>query len=423
MNFPVRMKDLFKVNRSRLQNKLSSSPQPLERLARRKERSGMTRTSIHYLEKLIGFPTVSRDSNLDLIDFVRGELEAAGARCSIIASEDGRKANLLATIGPADRPGILLSGHTDVVPVEGQAWTYGPFTMARSNGRLYGRGSADMKGFIACVMALFQTARGRRLHTPVSLACSYDEEVGCIGVRRLLEMMEKMPVVPRFCIVGEPTSLQVVTAHKGKVGMHVLCKGLEAHSALAPLAVNAVYLASDLIAELRTIQKQIAATGTKDGEYDIPYTTVHAGNIAGGEVINIVPNRCRFDYEIRHIPQDDPAEIVGRIADAARRIRSEARRTFEGADIVFTPAGGYPAMDTPPDSEVVSFMKSITGGNSTGKISFGTEGGLFQQRLGIPTVVCGPGNIAVAHKPDEYIEEAQLNACDAILARLLESVS
>jgi acetylornithine deacetylase len=353
----------------------------------------MATASIDYLEKLIGFPTVSRDSNLDLIAFVRSEAEKAGATCAIVESEDGRKANLLATIGPAARPGIVLSAHTDVVPVEGQAWSSDPFTLRKANGRLHGRGSADMKGFIACVMALFQAARQRRLRTPISLACSYDEEVGCIGVRRLIDMMEKMPVRPRFCIVGEPTSLQVVTAHKGKVGTKVLCKGLEAHSALAPLAVNAAY------------------------------TTVHAGNIVGGEVINIVPNRCTFDYEIRYIPEDDHAKISARIESAAGRIVAEARKTFAGADIVLAPAASYPAMSTPPDSEVVGFMKSITGSNSTGKISFGTEGGLFQQRLGIPTVVCGPGNIAVAHKPDEYIEETQMNACDAVLGRLLDRVS
>jgi acetylornithine deacetylase len=379
----------------------------------------MATRSIHYLEKLVGFPTVSRDSNLDLIGFVQTELESAGAECTLVASEDGRKANLFASLGPRQRPGIVLSGHTDVVPVEGQAWTSDPFTLRRSGERLHGRGSADMKGFIACCLSLFQEAGARALTTPLHLALSYDEEVGCIGVRRLIDMMEKMPARARFCIVGEPTSLQVVTAHKGKIGMNVLCKGLEAHSALAPLAVNAVYLALDLIAEIRALQKEIAETGARDGDYEVAYTTLHAGNIAGGEVINIVPNRCSFDYEIRHLPQDDPAKIVDRIEREAERIRAVARKIHAGADIVFRPTSSYPPLDTRPDSEVVSFVKALTRGNSTGKISFGTEGGLFQQRLGVPTVVCGPGNIAVAHKPDEYIEASQMAACDAMLARLL----
>jgi acetylornithine deacetylase len=379
--------------------------------------------SIDYLDKLVSFATVSRDSNLAFIDFVKTEAEAAGATCKIVESEDGRKANLLAALGPGDKPGILLSGHSDVVPVDGQAWTSDPFRLRRQNGKLYGRGTADMKGFIACVLALFSKAAKRKLTAPLSLACSYDEELGCIGVRRLLAMMEKMPVRPRFCIVGEPTSLQVVTAHKGKTGMKVLCKGLEAHSALAPLAVNAVYMALDLIAEIRALQAEIAESGRKDGDYDLAYTTLHAGNIAGGEVINIVPNRCRFDYEIRHLPEDDPSIFSGRIEKSAQRIATEARRIFSGAGIEFTPAASYPAMNTAPDSEVVNFMKTITGGNSTGKISFGTEGGLFQQRLGVPTVICGPGSISVAHKPDEYIEEEQMARCDQVLERVLDRMS
>jgi acetylornithine deacetylase len=379
----------------------------------------MTSRSISYLEKLIGFATVSRDSNLDLIAFARSKLESAGAHCTLIGSDDGRKANLLAALGPQHIPGILLSGHTDVVPVDGQAWTSDPFRLRRSGDRLYGRGSADMKGFIACCLSLFEEAGRHKLNRPLLLALSYDEEVGCIGVRRLIDMMETMTTKPRFCIVGEPTSLQVVTAHKGKVGMNVLCKGLEAHSSLAPLAVNAVYLALDLIAEIRAVQRDIAATGARDGDYEVAYTTLHAGNIAGGEVINIVPNRCSFDYEIRHLPEDRPEAIAWRIEAAAGRILAEARKIYAGADIVFRPTSSYPALDTKPDSEVVNFVKALTRGNSTGKITFGTEGGLFQQRLDIPTVVCGPGNIAVAHKPDEYIEVSQMAACDAMLARLL----
>jgi acetylornithine deacetylase len=371
----------------------------------------------------VSFATVSRDSNLDLIQFLKDEAEGLGATCTIVKSEDGQKANLLTSLGPRERPGILLSGHTDVVPVDGQAWTSDPFKLRREGGRLYGRGTADMKGFIACALTLFNKAKRRKLTAPLSLACSYDEEVGCIGVRRLLDMMEKMPVRPRFCIVGEPTSLQVVTAHKGKSGMKVLCKGLEAHSALAPLAVNAVYMALDLIAEIRALQAEIARSGIRDGDYEVAYTTLHAGNIAGGEVINIVPNRCRFDYEIRHIPEDDPGAYSEQIERAAQRIVKEARKIFADADIEFVPAASYPAMNTPPDSEVVNFMKSITLGNSTGKISFGTEGGLFLERLGVPTVVCGPGSIAVAHKPDEYIEEEQMARCDQVLERLLDRVS
>ncbi|MDP9138083.1 MAG: acetylornithine deacetylase [Pseudomonadota bacterium] len=380
-------------------------------------------SSVDYLAKLVAFPTVSRDSNLDLIDFVRAEIERLGGDCRLVASEDGNKANLFATIGPQDRQGILLSGHSDVVPTEGQAWSSDPFTLRHAEGRLHARGSADMKGFIACCLTMLGNARQRRLVQPLHLAVSYDEEVGCLGVRRLIDMIEGLPVQPRFCIVGEPTSLQVVTAHKGKVGMRVACRGLEAHSSIAPTTVNAVHLACDLIARIRAIQAAIAATGAKDCDYVVPYTTLHAGNIAGGEVINIVPNHCRFEYEIRYIPEDDPQPIVRRIEKAADEIVADARQLFDGAAIVFTPAAAYPALNTNPDSEVVSFVRALTGGNSLGKISFGTEGGLFQERLGVPTVVCGPGDIAVAHKPDEYVEESQMAACDRFLARLLDSVS
>ena len=217
-------------------------------------------SSVEYLAKLVAFRSVSRDSNLDLIDFVRREAETAGATCRLIASEDGHKANLFATIGPADRQGIMLSGHSDVVPTEGQAWSSDPFTLRKAEGRLFARGSADMKGFLACCLTMLRNVRERRLAQPLHLAVSYDEEVGCLGVRRLIDMMEGLPVRPRFCIVGEPTSLQVVTAHKGKVGMRVACRGLEAHSSIAPTTVNAVHLACDLIAQIRAIQAGIAAS-------------------------------------------------------------------------------------------------------------------------------------------------------------------
>ncbi len=233
-------------------------------------------------------------------------------------------------------------------------------------------------------------------------------------------MLEEFATQPRFCIVGEPTSMQVAVAHKGKDGAKVSCTGLEAHSSFAPNGINAIHLAVDLINEIRAVQADVAANGAKDGDYDVPYTTLHVGTIAGGEALNIVPNLATFEFEIRNIADEDPAALIDRIRKAAERIETEAKKVFAGSAIEFAPGISYPALDTPPDAEVVSFVKSLTGGNSTTKISFGTEGGLFNQRLGIPTVVCGPGSIAVAHKPDEYIEETQLAACEAMLAKLHE---
>jgi acetylornithine deacetylase len=380
-------------------------------------------TSIAYLEKLIAFPTVSRDSNLELIAYVQGVLKNLGVKSTLVHNEEGTKANLWATIGPSDVAGVALSAHTDVVPVTGQNWSSDPFQLTKRGGNLYGRGSADMKGFIACCLAMAEQAVTRQLKTPIHFAFSYDEEIGCIGVRRLLDMLKTLPIHPRFCIVGEPTMLQVVTAHKGKLGYRVTAHGLEAHSSLAPIGVNAIYMACDLIAEIRRIQADLAAHGTRDGEYEVAYTTLHVGKMAGGEVMNIVPNLASFDFEIRYLPQEDGVAIAARIKDAAEKVAAGFRDVFANARFEFADLQSYPALDTPVDSEVVNFVRALTGGNSTGKITFGTEGGLFQKELGIPAVVCGPGNIAVAHKPDEYVSEAQMGLCDEMLARLVEQIN
>lgn len=380
-------------------------------------------TSLEHLEKLIAFPTVSRDSNLDLIAYVRNFLSGLGVSSLLVHNEDGRKANLWATIGPADRAGIVLSGHTDVVPVEGQAWSTDPFRLERRSGNLYGRGAADMKGFIACCLRAAELAAARKLHTPMHLAFSYDEEIGCVGVRRLLDILKDAPVKPRLCIVGEPTMMQAVTAHKGKLGFRVTAHGLEAHSSLAPIGVNAIYMAADLIGAIRAIQKDIAETGLRDGDYEVAYTTLHVGKMQGGEVMNIVPNRCSFDFEIRYLPEDDGEAIAARIRAAAGDIARGYRGVFSEARFEFAGLQSYPAMNTPVDSEAVKFVHALTGGNSTGKITFGTEGGLFQKALGTPAVVCGPGNIAVAHKPDEHVSETQMAQCDRMLERLVDRLS
>ena len=379
--------------------------------------------TLQHLERLIAFPSISRDSNLDLIAYVRDVLTGLGIAATLVHNEDGRKANLWATIGPPDRAGIVLSGHTDVVPVEGQAWTSDPFKMLARDGNLYGRGTADMKGFIACCLAMAERAVKAPLKTPINFAFSYDEEIGCVGVRRLLDLLKDAPVKPRLCIVGEPTMMQAVTAHKGKLGFRVTAHGLEAHSSLAPIGVNAIYMASDLIGAIRAIQKEIAEHGVRDGDYEVAYTTLHVGKMQGGEVMNIVPNRCTFDFEIRYLPEDNEHAIVTRIKGAAEKVAATYRDVFAAARFDFADLQSYPAMNTPVDSEAVKFVHALTGGNSTGKITFGTEGGLFQKVLGTPAVVCGPGSIAVAHKPDEHVSEAQLSACDRMLERLVEKLS
>ncbi|WP_425403692.1 acetylornithine deacetylase [Hwanghaeella sp.] len=377
-------------------------------------------TSVEILEKLIAFDTVSRTPNRSLIDYVRGLLDQAGIESILVEDDAGHCANLYATVGGSDSGGVMLSGHTDVVPVTGQAWTVDPFKMTQRDGKLYGRGTTDMKGFVACAIRAAIDAANRPLATPLHLALSYDEEIGCVGVRRLLDMLDAAPVKPAMCIVGEPTELVVANGHKGKTAARAICTGLSVHSALAPTGVNAIQIGAAFIEMLRRVQEEIAASAAKDDAYDIPYTTVHAGIIAGGTALNIVPNECRIDFEIRNIQSDDPAAILRRIEEEAQTI---AQNFGEGAGISIDVVNSYPGLDTPLDADIIRFVQSLTGANSTTKIAFGTEGGLFSNRLGIPTVVCGPGSMAQGHKPDEFITVDQMAKCDRMLNALVERLA
>ncbi|MBZ9860349.1 acetylornithine deacetylase [Mesorhizobium sp. CA12] len=379
--------------------------------------------SVRILERLIAFPTVSRDSNLDLIFYVADLLAASGIASQIIHSPDGHKANLFATIGPAEKPGIMLSGHTDVVPVDGQNWTLPPFAMTARDGKLYGRGAADMKGFVASALAACLKASKMTLRTPLHLALSYDEEVGCLGVRDLIEMLSAAPQRPLLCIVGEPTNMQVATGHKGKLAARAVCRGREGHSALAPLALNAIHLGCDFVRALRDEQDRLAREGARDGDYDIPYTTVHVGKINAGVALNIVPNLCQVDFEIRNIAADDAAGILDRLRGAAARIAADAALIAPEAAIDIDTTNTYPGLDTPVASEAVAFVKSLTGANDTMKVAFGTEGGLFSRDLGTPAVVCGPGSMAQGHKPDEFVSVEQLRRCDEMLEKLLSRLA
>jgi acetylornithine deacetylase len=379
--------------------------------------------TIPILEKLLGFATVSRDSNLDLIGFVTDLLGRHGIASTIIRSEDGHKANLYATVGPTDRPGVMLSGHSDVVPIDGQDWTLPPFAMTERDGRLYGRGAADMKGFIASALAVCIKASTMQLRTPLHLAISYDEEIGCIGVRSLVEMLQGAPQKPLLCIVGEPTSMQVATGHKGKIGARAFCKGREGHSALAPLALNAIHLGCDFVSALRREQDRLATEGARDGDYDIPYTTVHVGKMNAGVALNIVPNLCQIDFEIRNVAADNPEHILDGLRAEAARIAAAASSIAPEAAIDIEVFNTYPGLDTPATSQAVAFVKSLTGANGTIKVAFGTEGGLFSRDVGTPTVVCGPGSMAQGHKPDEFVSIEQLRRCDDMLAKLLQRLT
>lgn len=370
------------------------------------------------LSRLIAFETVSPMPNLGLINWLRDVLADAGAEVTVIPDASGHKANLYASVGPKGKPGVMLSGHTDVVPVDGQAWTKPPFTLTEEAARYYGRGAADMKGFVACAVSAMIAAAKRDLTTPLHLALSHDEEIGCIGVHSLIDMLAVSPFRPLMCIVGEPTGMAVATGHKGKIGMRAVFTGREGHSALAPLAVNALHMGADFINRIRALQDGIARDGTQDGDYDVPYTTLHVGRMAGGGPLNIVPNRCEVDYEVRNLAEDDPVALMDKMAEIARGLAAATGAPEAG--VTFSEIMNYPGLGTPTNAEVVRFVKSLTGANGTIKVAFGTEGGLFHERLGIPTVICGPGSMMQGHKPDEFVTVEQMRLCEAMLGRLIE---
>ncbi|MCY1406843.1 Acetylornithine deacetylase [compost metagenome] len=377
-------------------------------------------TSRDLLAQLIAFNTVSRESNLALIDFIRRYLEALGVACELDYNAEGTKANLFATIGPNDRGGVVLSGHTDVVPVAGQDWTVDPFQLTERDGKFYGRGSADMKGYIAAVLAAVPRFLAEPLKVPVHLAFSYDEEVGCLGVRSLLAELAQRPHKPIACIIGEPTELKPVLGHKGKLAMRCQVQGAACHSAYAPQGVNAIEYAARLIGKLGEIGVQLAEPNLHDARFDPPFSTVQTGVIQGGRALNIVPAECQFDFEVRALPDFDASQVVEQLSDYAQsQLLPVMRARSSASDIKFQPLSAYPGLATDPHSEVAQLLALISGSREFGTVAFGTEGGLFDQ-AGIPTVVCGPGSMDQGHKPDEFVSREQLEGCDAMLERLTD---
>lgn len=374
------------------------------------------------LARLVAFDTTSRESNLALIDFVRGYLDSHGVSCELIYNAQKTKANLFATIGPAQIPGIVLSGHTDVVPVDGQAWTFPPFELSEEEGRLYGRGTADMKGYIACVLAIVPQLTQNTLRMPVHIALSYDEEVGCLGVRSLLEVLGSRSVKPLLCVIGEPTELKPVLGHKGKVAMRCDVHGLACHSAHSPSGINAIEYAAQLISELGRLGKALQAEELQDARFDPPFSTIQVGVIGGGTALNIVPEHCRFDFEVRSLPVQDPHDVITAMQAYAQHNLLPAMQAVSGlGDIRFTELSSYPGLDTSRHSQAAELIAQFCGSRAFATVAFGTEGGLFDQS-GIPAVVCGPGSMAQGHKPDEFISIEQLEACDQMLRQVLAFV-
>jgi len=380
-------------------------------------------TSIDLVRKLISYDTTSRNSNLELIAFVQGYLTDLGIDSTLVHNEGNSKANLYATLGDPTQSGIMLSGHTDVVPVDGQAWDSNPFEVIEQGSRLYGRGTSDMKSFIAVTLAMLPAFKARGLATPLHIALSYDEEIGCIGVRRMIDMINTLPVKPAMAIIGEPTSMQVIVGHKGKRSYRGTVRGLEAHSSLAPTGVNAIEYAAELISYLKSMARRIASEGPFDPLYDVTHTTVHTGTIQGGTALNIVPRECSFDFEFRYIEGDDPDMIEAEIrSHVSEKLEPPMHQIDPHSGIDIECINDMPSLDLGADDDIVTFVKALAGRNDHAKVAFGTEAGLFQKRSGIPAVVCGPGDINQAHKPNEFIELDQITECEKFMGRLMDRI-
>ncbi len=380
--------------------------------------------NIDLLSTLIGFDTTSSNSNLDLIDFTQEHLAKHGIASEIIFDENKQKANLFATVaGPENVPGIVLSGHTDVVPVTDQNWTKSPFKACIEDDKLYGRGSTDMKGFIAVCLALIEDIQQADLKQPIHFAFSYDEEVGCIGVRTLLAQLEQREIIPSACIVGEPTSMQTIRAHKGKISQRCHVHGHPCHSSRIDEGLNAVEYAAQIITYLHELSLRIEQDGPFDDEFVPSYTSVHTGPVNGGTVLNIVPEYCTFDFEFRNIPQHDGQKLFQEVKDYAEKsLLPRMKKKNLKAKIEFEELSEIPAFDSATELPLTQLCLSLSPFEKAGKISFGTEAGLFQN-LSMQAIVCGPGDINQAHKPDEFIALSQLQACEDFLKQAIHNAT
>ncbi len=372
--------------------------------------------------RLVAFDTTSRDSNLKLIDFVADYLRDHGLNPHLIPNPEGTKANLLVTIGPDMPGGIILSGHTDVVPVDDQPWLTDPFTVVEKDGKLFGRGTSDMKSFSAIALALVPEFLKRGVKTPIHIALSYDEEVGCLGVRPMIETIARQLPKPRLAIIGEPTDMKVVNAHKGIRSFRTTVTGREAHSSQTHKGVNAVMVSAGLITHLEKLAEDMRIKGDPSGRFDPPYTTVQCSTIEGGTALNILARHCTFQWEFRYLPGSSQNDILQAFEDHVREsVLPRLRQIAPEASVETNPRAHVPALLPQEDCPAEALARQLTGRNLSEAVSYGTEAGLFQE-AGIPAVICGPGNIAEAHKPNEFIELSQVEACTQFMRRLIDHV-
>jgi acetylornithine deacetylase len=387
-----------------------------------------TLAALPLIKKWVSFSSVSRDSNLALIEWTRELLESQGIECRLIYDDSGKKANLWATLpahdGESKTGGLVLSGHTDVVPVDGQPWNTDPFEAQIIGDKLYGRGVTDMKGFGATALMMVPELLKRKLKKPVHLAFSYDEEVGCIGVRRLIADMVDQGFRPAGCIVGEPTGMQVVIAHKGKHAYKTSVRGFEAHSSLTPQGVNAVEIACEFVGKLKAMHRKLEAEGPFDPVFDVPFTTIHAGVIAGGTALNIIPRDCDVTWEIRHHHLNSPVTLFSEAKEFADSLLPAMQAVAPGTGITHHLNSVLPGFATDANSDIARLCfkcAEVDSAMGAGKVSFGTEAALFHQ-VGVPTIVCGPGHIAQAHQPNEWVTLEQLAWCERFMRHLADEI-
>ncbi len=378
-----------------------------------------TLTTREILAKLVSFDTTSRNSNLDLVAWIRDYLEGWNVHVRESRNEDGTKANLHVIIGPERAGGLALSGHVDTVPVDGQTWATDPFSLQEVDGRLYARGATDMKGFVAAMLAAVPDLARRDRPIPVHLMITFDEEVNCAGARRLVRDMEESGLRPSLCIVGEPSSLRPIVAHKGRLSLRVAVRGRPAHSSDPSRGVNAVHAAARAIAFVADEGDRLAREGVRANGFAPPHSTTQCGLMSGGAILNIVPEAAQFDVEWRTVPGDDAHALLGRLRDhVATAIQPAMRAADPHAGFTFTVLHQLPPLALPPDHALAALVTNAIGDNRSrpGHVSYGTEAGIYSD-AGIASIVCGPGDIARAHKPDEWIGQSELDSCDAFIRR------
>lgn len=383
----------------------------------------MLKQAIEQLRDLIHYDTTSRNSNLALLMHIQQQLDRLNIPYELSFNRDKTKANLFATIGNPVIPGLVLSGHTDVVPVDGQDWSGDPFCLREHDQRLYGRGSCDMKGFIAVCLTMAETFQKAELPIPIHFAFSYDEEVGCVGVRDLISELDRREVRPLACIVGEPTSMRVVSAHKGMLDTNCTVHGCAGHSSLPDQGVNSIFIASQLINRLQEIAAEIKLKGPFDSRFSPPHSTVHVGKIHGGTAVNIIPEHCEFEYEIRNVPAQDPREISQLVERYAREeLLPQMLTVSDKSEIHWDTLSIFPSLDTPERASLNGWMRRVLQTDQApGAVSYGTEAGLFSE-IGIETIVCGPGSIEQAHRPDEYVDVSQIEDCIVLMESLIAQI-